>query len=101
MDLILKLSGSFLILVGVIALALSETKSILLGKVKQGKQIKIQELSKIKGIENVSFITGKYDILINVRLRSIGKAFSLIENSISQLPWIEEIKTLNVMKEYE
>lgn len=101
LDIVLKLSGSFLILIGVIALALSETKSILLAKAKQGFAIKVEELTKIKGIESVSFITGQYDLLINIKMRSIGKAFSLVEKSIAKLPWIDDVITFQIMKEYE
>ena len=101
LDIVLKLSGSALILIGVIALALSETKSILLVKAKQGFAIKIEELTKIKGIESVSFITGQYDLLINIKMRSIGKAFSLVENSIAKLSWIDDVITFQIMKEYE
>ena len=101
LDIVLKLSGSFLILIGVIALALSETKSILLAKAKQGFAIKVEELTRIKGIESVSFITGQYDLLINIKMRSIGKAFSLVEKSIAKLPWIDDVITFQIMKEYE
>jgi len=101
LDIVLKLSGSSLILIGVIALALSETKSILLAKAKQGFAIKVEELTKIKGIESVSFITGQYDLLINIKMRSIGKAFSLVEKSIAKLSWIDDVITFQIMKEYE
>ncbi|NPD88115.1 MAG: hypothetical protein HGN29_05310 [Asgard group archaeon] len=100
-NIVLKISGSILILIGVIALALSETRSILLAKVKQGVKISPEELSKLKGVEDFSFITGIYDILINIKIRSIGKTFRLIEKSIAKLSWIEDVTTLLVMKEYE
>ncbi|MCE7741948.1 MAG: Lrp/AsnC family transcriptional regulator [Candidatus Heimdallarchaeota archaeon] len=99
--LILKIAGSLLILVGVIALALSETRSILLAKVKQGEEIRIEELTKIKGVTDVSFITGTYDLLINVKIRSIGKLYSMTENSIAKLAWITDVTTHHIMKEYE
>ena len=99
--LILKIAGSLLILVGVIALALSETKSILLAKVKQGVEIQFKELAKIKGVTDVSFITGTYDLLINVKIRNIGKVHSMIQKSIAKIPWIDDVTTHNIMKEYE
>ncbi|MHA1258747.1 MAG: hypothetical protein ACTSRO_03755, partial [Candidatus Heimdallarchaeaceae archaeon] len=77
-NIILKTSGSILILVGMIAISLSETRAILLANVKQGEKLEIEELTKIKGVENVSFITGTYDLLINIKMRSIGKTFSLV-----------------------
>ncbi|OLS30920.1 MAG: hypothetical protein HeimAB125_17580 [Candidatus Heimdallarchaeota archaeon AB_125] len=101
LDVVLKLSGSLLIIIGVIALALSETKSILLVKAKQGFAINVEELTKMKGIESVSFITGKYDLLINIKMRSIGKAFSLVEKSIAKLSWIDDVITFQIMKEFE
>ena len=101
LNLILKISGSFLILIGVLALALSENKSILLAKVKQGEKIEMKHLLKMKGVENVSFITGTYDLLINIKIRNIGKTFSLIEKSIAKLPWIADVTTMQIMKEYE
>ncbi|MHA1407038.1 MAG: EamA family transporter [Candidatus Heimdallarchaeaceae archaeon] len=99
-NIILKTSGSILILVGMIAISLSETRAILLANVKQGEKLEIEELTKIKGVENVSFITGTYDLLINIKMRSIGKTFSLVEKSIAKLSWIEDVITLQVMKEY-
>ena len=100
-DIILKISGSILILLGMIALALSETKSILLAKLKQGEAIDLEKLTKLKGVAEVAFITGEYDLLIRVRIRSIGRTYRLLEKSIAKLPWIADIMTLQIMKEYE
>ena len=80
---------------------MSEMKAIILAKIQQGKPIKLEELTKIKGVENVSFITGKHDLLITLRIRSIGKAYGLIEKFIEKIPWISDITTLQIMKEYQ
>lgn len=100
-NIVLKISGSILIIIGVFALALSETRSILLAKVKHGEKIIPEHLAKIRGVDDFSFITGIYDILINIKLRSVGKAYKLVEKTIAKLPWIEDVTTLLVMKEYE
>lgn len=96
----LKISGSILILIGVIALALSETKCILLAKVKQGVEIVPDELIKMKGVENFSHITGIYDLLINIKIRNLGKTLSLLEKSIAKIEWIETVTTHPIIKEF-
>ncbi len=96
----LKISGSILILIGVIALALSETKCILLAKVKQGFEIIPSELINMKGVENFSHITGIYDLLINIKMRNIGKTLSLLEKSIVKIEWIESVTTHPIIKEF-
>ncbi len=97
----LKVSGSCLILIGVIALALSETKCILLAKVKQGVEIVPSELIKMKGVENFSHITGIYDLLVNIKIRNIGKTLSLLEKSIDKIEWIEKVTTHPIIKEFD
>ncbi len=96
----LKISGSILILIGVIALALSETRIILLAKVKQGVEIVPDELIKMKGVENYSHITGIYDLLINIKIRNIGKTLSLLEKSIDKIEWIQTVTTHPIIKEF-
>lgn len=98
---ILKISGSILVLTGIIALSMSEIRAIILAKIQQGIPIKLEELMKIKGVENVSFITGKHDLLISLKIRSIGKAYGLVEKLIEKIPWISDITTLQIMKEYQ
>ena len=90
-----------MILIGMISLALSETKGIILAKLEQGIPIELEKLAKIKGIESVAFVSGIYDLIIYIKIRNIGKAYSLIQKSIVKLPWISKIKTLQLMKEFE
>ncbi|MHA1302850.1 MAG: Lrp/AsnC ligand binding domain-containing protein [Candidatus Heimdallarchaeaceae archaeon] len=97
---ILKVSGSILILTGMITLALSETRGILLAKLKMGERIDLDKLSKIKGIESVAYVSGIYDLIIFIKMRNIGKAYNLIRKSIAKLPWIESVITLPLMREY-
>ena len=98
---IMKISGSILVLTGIVALSMSEMKTIMLAKTSQGTPINLEDLTKIKGVETVSFITGKQDLLIRLRIRSIGKAYSLIVKNIEKIDWIKDITTLHIMKEYE
>ena len=98
---VMKICGSILVLTGIVALSMSEMKTIILAKTTQGVPIKLEELTKIKGVENVSFITGKQDLLIRLRIRSIGKAYGLIVKNIEKIDWISDLTTLQIMKEYE
>lgn len=100
-DVILKICGSLLILLGMVALALSEMKTILLAKLQNGEKIELEQLTKIKGVDEVSFITGEYDLLIRIRIRSMGRTYRIIEKNIAKLPWIAHVITLQIMKEYE
>lgn len=97
---ILKMVGAILVLTGVIALAMSEVRAVFLAKLQQGEPIELEKLTKMVGIDKVNFVTGRYDLLISIKTRSIGKTYNLIEKNISKLPWIADVTTLQVMKEY-
>ncbi|MHA1204280.1 MAG: EamA family transporter [Candidatus Heimdallarchaeaceae archaeon] len=98
---ILKISGSILILIGVVTLSMSETRGLIFAKIKIGEKIDLEKLSQIRGIESVAYTSGVYDLIISIRLRNIGKAYNLIRKSIAKLPWIESVVTLPVIREYK
>ncbi len=97
---VLKISGAILILTGMVTLALADTRSVVLAKIKLGEKIELEELIKMKGVESVAYVSGAYDLIIFIRLRNIGKTYNLIRKSISKLPWIESVITLPIMREY-
>ena len=92
--------GAILVFTGIVALSMSEIKIIVFAKVKYGKVWDMEKIKKIPGVEKVSVTTGKYDLLIILRLRSIGRGYQPIVEQLEKLPFLEDIKSTTIYKEW-
>lgn len=100
---IIKVIGAVMVTMGILLLALSEVKAIVLVRAKAGVSSKmiLESLSKIRGVVRVSAVTGKYDYLIQVRLRTLGKAYGLIASELDKIKGIEDYIWLSTLYEWE
>ncbi|NHJ40584.1 MAG: Lrp/AsnC family transcriptional regulator [Asgard group archaeon] len=92
--------GSLLVFSGIIGLAMSEVKIMILAKVKAGMACDYEKIKAISGIEKVSVITGEYDLMIILRTRTIGRGYQSIVEKLELLPCLYEIVSNPVLKEW-
>ncbi len=92
--------GAILVFTGIVGLSMSEVKIIILAKVKGGMEWDGEKIKGISGVEKVAAITGKYDLLIVLRLRTIGRGYQPIVKQLEKLPFIADIKSNTLLKEW-
>jgi len=98
----LRIIGITLVFLGIIAIALSEITAYILIKARPGYISKLLlEIQKIHGVEWVSIIIGKYDLIVRVKTRVYSKVYDNIIRRIIQLEGIEDFHWISVLKEWE
>ncbi len=60
----------------------------------------IEMVKKKEGVEEVHSITGQYDLLVKVRVKSISDLNSLLINKIREIPGVQSTETIIVLKEH-
>ncbi|MCR8463493.1 MAG: Lrp/AsnC ligand binding domain-containing protein [Crenarchaeota archaeon] len=101
--LIIKVIGAVLVAMGIILLALSEVRAIVLIRIRAGASPRgiLESLSKIRGVIRVSAVTGKYDYVVQVKLRTLGKAYGLIASELDKIKGVEDYIWLSTLYEWE
>jgi len=92
--------GAILVFVGIIGLSMSEVKIMILAKVKKGEICDIAKIKSISGVERVSALTGKYDLMIILRSRTIGRGYQPIVDQLANMPCLAEIVSSSILKEW-
>ena len=73
---------------------------MILAKVKAGEVCDIAKIKSINGVERVSAITGKYDLMIVLRSRTIGRGYQPIVDQLANLPCLDVIVSSSILKEW-
>ncbi len=92
--------GAILVFSGIVGLSMSEVKIMILAKVKSGMICDYEKIKAISGVEKVSVITGKYDLMIVLRSRTIGRGYQPIVEKLEKIPCLDEIVSNTIMKEW-
>ncbi|HUT80919.1 MAG TPA: Lrp/AsnC ligand binding domain-containing protein [Candidatus Bathyarchaeia archaeon] len=92
--------GAILVFVGIVGLSMSEVKIMILAKVKGGEICDIAKIKSIPGVERVSAITGKFDLMIILRSRTIGRGYQPIVDQLANMPCLDEIVSSTILKEW-
>ena len=99
---LIHIIGITFVTIGVIDLSLSEIRAYILLRVSPGKLIEVVEfLKRFKYIDLVALLSGEFDILAEVRVRSMGGALTKMLTAIHAHPGVEDMITQIVVKEYE
>jgi len=99
---VIKVIGIIFVFLGMIALSLSEVTAYVFIKAKPREtQELIRNLLKIKGVEYISVTAGRYDYILRVKLRSLGKAYDNIVRELSRIDGISDFIWVSVLKEWE
>ncbi len=101
--LLIKAIGAVLVTMGIISLALSEVKAIILIRAKPGfsGEELMKRLAKIRGTIRISALAGKYDYLICVKIRTLGKGYRLVVRELERVEGIEDFIWLSTLYEWE
>jgi len=92
--------GAILVFTGIVGLSLSEVKLIILAKIKPGVECDITQIKDIPGVEKVSALTGKYDLMIILRTRTIGRGYQSIVARLALIPCLDVLVTSTILKEW-
>ncbi|MHA1214656.1 MAG: Lrp/AsnC ligand binding domain-containing protein [Candidatus Hodarchaeales archaeon] len=98
---ILKTIGSILIFIGIISMVLAEIRGYILVKIDVGAYSEevLRQIYSVDGVQSVSSVFGEYDLLIEYRIRSIGKVIKRIIREVARIEGIKEVHTQVVMSE--
>jgi len=58
----------------------------------------VNELKKIKGVDKVFFITGRYDFIIPIKCRNMSELKQII-SELRKLDWVKETGTSIILEE--
>lgn len=96
----LKMFGIILVLIGVIALEAADVRSFVFVKVKPQTGDLLPQLFDIKGVEKAAALAGPHDYLLTIKSRNLAKTRSMILKRIQNIPGIDDVETLVVIKDY-
>jgi uncharacterized membrane protein len=97
----LRIVGIIFVVSGIIALALSEMRGYILVKRAPDCPDLMAQLYKIRGVKKVAHITGEWDLLVRVDIRSLGSARAKILRKIEETPGVMDMETLLILKEWD
>jgi DNA-binding Lrp family transcriptional regulator len=100
---IIKIIGIILIILGIISFALTLIKAYIFIRLKTGYPLEetMQKLWDIKGVNRVCAVTGKYDIILKIRTRTLVKGYENILKKLESIESIKDFKWQSVLKEWE
>ena len=97
---LVKIIGTVFVIAGIISLSLSEMKGYVLVRVNPTAGDILPLLRKIQGVTRASAIAGKWDILVRVDIRSLGSALEKTIERMEDIPGVEEVETMLILKEW-
>ena len=99
---LIKVIGIILVVLGILSFALAQITAYVFIKVKSGAKIEetIEKIWNIRGVESVSAVTGNYDIIAKVRIRTLPKGYERIIRKLESIPDIHEFRWYSVLKEW-
>jgi len=98
----IKIVGTIFVIVGILALSLSEVKAYILLRTSSKHAANILEkIYKIRGVESVAAVAGDYDYIVKLRIRTLGKTYNIIVWEIEKIEGIIQIMSLPIIKEWE
>jgi len=99
---LIKAIGIILVVLGILSFALAQITAYIFIKAKSGVRIEklIERIWKIRGIESVSAVTGNYDLIAKVRIRTLPKGYERIIRKLESIPDIYEFRWYSVLKEW-
>ena len=99
---LVRIIGIIFVFLGMTALSFSEVVGYILIKSRPGSGSKLlKKLSTIKGVEYVSATAGKYDYIVRIKIRSLGKAYENVLQKIIKIEEIIDFVWISVLKEWE
>ncbi|HDO19516.1 MAG TPA: Lrp/AsnC family transcriptional regulator [Thermoplasmatales archaeon] len=100
---LIKIIGIILVILGILSFALTQVTAYIFIKAKPGISVSSlsNEIWKIRGIESVAVVTGRYDIIAKVRIRTLLKGYERIIRRLDTVPGVGYFEWHSVLKEWE
>ncbi len=98
-----KLMGIVLVVLGVSSFALTEVKAYVFVNAASGHRMAelLDEIWRIRGVDSVSVLAGRYDLVAKIRIRTLGKGYERIVRRLEAIPAVEEFNWQSILKEWE
>jgi hypothetical protein len=97
---LLKLTGTIFVIAGIVALSMSEMPGYVLVKLRYGTGDIMADLRRIHGVRRISAISGKWDYLIRIDIRSLSSARVKTLKLIEETPGVVDMETLLIFREW-
>ncbi len=93
--------GIILILIGIITIAMSQVKAYLLIYLSGSSEMVLNQLTKVKGLESISAVSGDRLLIAKLNIRSFTKAYRTLVTDLEKIIGIKQVITLTSLKEWE
>ncbi|MHA2332729.1 MAG: Lrp/AsnC ligand binding domain-containing protein [Candidatus Hodarchaeales archaeon] len=102
---ILRIVGALLLIIGIFSLSLTESYLYIFIELEKKAQYytpQIMEfIGEIKGINTVTSVAGVYDLFATARIRTLGRANTLIVKKLSKIPGLKRTETRATLYHWE
>lgn len=98
----IKMIGALLAMTGIAALALSEVRMYIFFDLKLICDLSAvtRSIRDVKGVQNVAVISGTYDLVAYIQLRTLGKAQALISQRLAHIDGIRRATAMPIIAEW-
>lgn len=98
---LIKIIGTVFVISGIIALSMSEMRGYILVKIRPGTGDILTKLRKIHGVSRVSAISGKWDYIIRIDIRSLASTRAKTLKNIEEVPGVIDMETMLILREWQ
>jgi len=98
---LLKLTGTIFVVAGIIALSTATLRGYVFVKLRPGTGDIMGELRRIHGVRRVSAISGKWDYLIRIEIRTLSSTRLKTLQKIEEIKGVIDMETSLILKEWE
>jgi uncharacterized membrane protein len=96
----LKLTGTVFVVAGIIALSTATLRGYVLVKLRPGTGDIMNELRRIHGVRRVSAISGPWDYIIRIEIRTLGSTRVKTLLKIEEVKGVTDMETSLILKEW-
>ena len=97
----LKLTGTTFVIAGILALSTATFRGYVLVKLRHGTGDILSELRSIHGVRRVSAISGQWDYLIRIEIRTLSSTRAKTLQKIEEVKGVIDMETSLILKEWE
>ena len=100
---LIKMIGIILVVLGILSFALTQVTAYIFIRLRPGANVAktVEKIWKIRGVESVSAVAGRYDVIAKIRTRTLLKGYERIIRKLETMPEIQEFRWNSVLKEWE
>ncbi|MCD6468128.1 MAG: Lrp/AsnC ligand binding domain-containing protein [Thermoplasmata archaeon] len=100
---LIKGMGMILVVLGIVSFAVTQVKAYVFIRAQPGVKVSslLEEVWNIRGVDSVSAVSGKYDLVAKVRIRTLLKGYERIIRKLETIPGIKEFRWNSILKEWE